>query len=69
MCSILFANVVASFGINYIAQLIMFFFALSVFISVTASEVSRVTVQGVEEAKEEPFVSAGSMSWPEGLTQ
>jgi hypothetical protein len=57
--SSLFATVVAHFGINYMAQLIMGFFPLVVCASVAAFEVSETAVQTSEVPVREQFLSAG----------
>ncbi len=51
----LFANVVASFGINYMAQLMMSLFPLLACISVATFEASQVTVRSVEPGLQEQF--------------
>jgi hypothetical protein len=63
----LFANVVAHFGINYMAQLMMTLFPLLACISVATFETRLATVQIVETPDQEQLASApvsgGSMSW------
>jgi hypothetical protein len=65
--SALFANVVASFGINYMAQLMMSLFPLLACISVATFEARQATVRSVEAPPQEEFASApgaaGSMPW------
>ena len=56
--SALFANVVAHFGINYPAQLIMGFFPLLACISVATFEARQAAVQNVEAPGQEQFASA-----------
>ena len=56
--SALFATVVAHFGINYMAQLIMGFFPLVACISVATFEARQVAVQSVEAPAREQFASA-----------
>jgi hypothetical protein len=53
--SILFANVVASFGINYMIQLLMLLFPLLACISVATSELHRVSVQVAETTQNVRF--------------
>jgi hypothetical protein len=65
--SVLFANVVASFGINYMFHLMMCLFSLLVCISVATFEAKQATVRTVAAPPQEWFASdraaAGSMSW------
>jgi hypothetical protein len=56
--STLFATVVAHFGINYMAQLIMGFFPLVACISVATSNVNQVTAQSKEAPAQAPLTSA-----------
>jgi hypothetical protein len=56
--SALFANVMAHFGINYPAQLIMGFFPLLVCISVATLEATQAAVRSVETPDQEQFASA-----------
>jgi hypothetical protein len=56
--SALFATVVAHFGINYMAQLIMGFFSLVACISVSTSNVNLVTAPSQEAQTEGQFTSA-----------
>jgi len=56
--SSLFATVVAHFGINYMAQLIMGFFPLVVCASVAAFEASETAVQALEVPAREQFLFA-----------
>lgn len=60
--SALFANIVASFGINYMVHLMMGFFPLLVFVSVAnfdaIQEVKQAKVQAREASAELEFVSA-----------
>lgn len=53
--SSLFATLVAHFGINYMAQLIMGFFPLVVCISVASQEVRQASVQTTEEQVQQGF--------------
>lgn len=55
--SVLFANVVASFGINYVGHLIIFFFLLLVCISVASSEAGQATPERMDPS--EQFAYAG----------
>jgi hypothetical protein len=52
----LFANVVASFGINYMAPMLMSVFPLVACISVATFEARQATLRTVESANQEPFV-------------
>jgi hypothetical protein len=65
--SVLFANVVAHFGINYMAQMMMTLFALLACISVATFEASRATFRSVEATDQEQLPSApavvGTASW------
>jgi hypothetical protein len=65
--SVLFATVVAHFGINYMAQLMMGFFPVLACISVATFEAAQATVPGVKEPDQEYFPSASDavdiMSW------
>src|ERR1019366_2762683 len=54
----LFANVLASFGINYMAQLLMSLFPLLACISVATFEARQVTVRSVEPTGQEQFAFA-----------
>lgn len=54
----LFATVVAHFGINYMAQLIIGFLSLVVCIRVATSEASQIAVPTSEVPGPEPFLSA-----------
>jgi hypothetical protein len=56
----LFANLVASFGINYLVHLIMCFFSLLVCISVATIEARQATVRRAEAPAEVEFAYAGS---------
>jgi hypothetical protein len=58
--SALFANVVASFGINYLDHLIMCFFSLLVCISVATIEARQAAVQTAETRDNVQFAPAGS---------
>jgi hypothetical protein len=60
--SALFATVVAHFGINYMAQLIMGVFALVVCISVASSEVRQTAVQTSEAPIQKEFGFVPSVS-------
>jgi hypothetical protein len=53
----LFANVVASFGINYMTQLVMSLFTLLACISVATFEARRAKVRSVEPSGQEQFAS------------
>jgi hypothetical protein len=53
----LFANVVASFGINYMTQLVMSLFPLLACISVATFEARRAKVRSVEPSGQEQFAS------------
>jgi hypothetical protein len=53
--SVLFANVVSSFGINYMAQLLMSLFPLLACISVATFEAMHATVRSVESPGQEQF--------------
>jgi hypothetical protein len=55
--SALFALVVASFGINYMVHLMMWFFVLLVSISATTFEATQPTVEGEEDANQKKFTS------------
>jgi hypothetical protein len=65
--SVLFATVVAHFGINYMAQLMMGFFPVLACISVATFEAAQATVPSVMEPDHEHFPSASDaveiMSW------
>jgi hypothetical protein len=65
----LFANVVAHFGINYMAQMMMTLFPLLACISVATFEAKQATVRSVEAPDQEQFAcapsEAESMSWLE----
>jgi hypothetical protein len=61
--SALFATVVAHFGINYMAQLIMGFFPLVVCISVATLEAKRDTVGTTEAPAQVEFASAPGVGW------
>ena len=67
--SFLFANVVASFGINYMVQLMTFLFTLLACISVATLEARQVTGGSAEAPDQEQFASAAgaasSFSWQE----
>ncbi|MGB7149873.1 MAG: hypothetical protein WBD45_12010, partial [Terriglobales bacterium] len=54
----LFANVVASFGINYMLQLLMLLFPLLAFVAVAAFDARRVALRGVKPWREEHFASS-----------
>ena len=54
----LFANVLASFGINYMAQLLMSLFPLLACISVATFEARQVTVRSVKPLGQEQFALA-----------
>jgi hypothetical protein len=60
--SSLFATVVAHFGINYMAQLIMGFFPLLAFISVATLEARPVAVPGAEAPSQGRFVFGPSLA-------
>jgi hypothetical protein len=62
----LFATVVAHFGINYMAQLIMGFFSLVVCTSVATFEATQTAVQHSEELALEPVVPSRGMPLPIG---
>jgi len=59
----LFANVVAHFGINYMAQMMMTLFPLLAFISVATFEAKQITAKR-QEATEEQFDSASDPAEP-----
>jgi len=59
----LFANVVASFGINYPAQAMMGFFPLLACISVATFEARQATVRSVEPPGQEQFASAAAETY------
>ena len=65
----LFANVVAHFGINYMAQMMMTVFPLLACISVAAFEARQATIRSVEVPEQEQLASvfdtASSTSWLE----
>jgi hypothetical protein len=67
--SALFANVVAHFGINYMAQMMMSIFPLVACISVAAFEARQSTIRSVKAPGQEQVASASdgaeSMSWLE----
>src|SRR5208283_3777909 len=54
--SALFANVVASFGINYMAQLMMCLFPLLACISVATFEARRATIRSIKAPANVRFV-------------
>ena len=56
--SVLFAQVVAQFGINYAAQMLIGEFSLLACISVAAFEAKRATIRSVEAPGEEQFKPA-----------
>lgn len=58
--SALFANVVAAFGINYMAQLLMLLFPLLACISVATFEVQQAMTQGAETSNSEELALAPS---------
>jgi hypothetical protein len=60
--SVLFANVVASFGINYMFHLMVLLLGLLVCISVATSEARQATVRRVEAPGQDPFASEAGMS-------
>jgi len=70
--SVLFANVVAHFGINYMAQMMMTLFPVLACISVATFEARQPTVRSQEVPEQEQFASispaAESMSWAGGLS-
>jgi hypothetical protein len=53
--SALFAIVVASFGMNYVLQVLMFWFPLLTFISVASFEARQATVRKADASPEVPF--------------
>ena len=69
--SALFANVVASFGINYMYHLMMCFFLLLACISIAAFAPQPPPVRAAEQWEPEQFAvvpAKGNMSMPKGLT-
>jgi hypothetical protein len=63
--SAMFANIVASFGINYMNHLMVCFLALVVFISVSAFEVKKAEPQPEETPSEGNFPEVVAGSWLE----
>jgi hypothetical protein len=55
--SSLFANVVAQFGINYMAQLLLVLFPLLAFISVAAFEARQAKAQGPDSRDQRTLAS------------
>ena len=60
--SALFANVVASFGINYMAQMLMSLFPLLACISVATFEARQAEVRSAETSAPEQFASAFALA-------
>ena len=59
--AVLFANMVASFGINYMVQLLLLFFPLLACISVATFEATQALNQSILMRDKEQFVTVGSL--------
>jgi hypothetical protein len=59
--SVLLGTIVASFGINYIVQLLVYFFCLLAFVSVTAFEAKRAIARKAESPAARQFASISSL--------